>query len=99
MALTTSVADLCRQAKAAARELAQLGSGVRDAALLGVADAPVERTAEILEANARDLEAGRESGLSDALMDRLPLHERRGAAVAAGGRGIGPLPDPGGGGI
>ena len=45
----------------------------RTAALLAVADALVARTPEILEANARDLEAGRESGLSAALMDRLAL--------------------------
>ena len=38
-----------------------------------IADALEERAPEILEANARDLEAGRESGLSDALMDRLAL--------------------------
>ena len=52
------------------------------------------RTPEILEANARDLEAGRESGLSAALMDRLALDEGRVAAMAAGVREIVALPDP-----
>ena len=60
------------------------GSAVKDAALHAIADALVERTPEILEANARDLEAGRESGLSDALMDRLALDAGRVAAIAAG---------------
>ena len=52
------------------------------------------RTGEILEANARDLEAGRESGLSAALMDRLALDERRVEAMATGVREIVALPDP-----
>ena len=94
MAVTTSVADLCLQAQAAARELAQLGSGVRDAALLAVADALVDRTDEILEANARDLAAGREAGLSDALIDRLTLDDARVAAIADGVRAVVALPDP-----
>src|SRR5215207_2453524 len=91
---TQSVSELCRAAKAAARELATLDSGTKDRALLAVADALEARTAEILEANARDLEAGRESGLSGALMDRLALDERRVVAMAAGVREIVALPDP-----
>src|SRR5215213_8853259 len=91
---TVSVPELCRAAKAASRVLAQTSSAVRDAALLAIADALVERTPEILAANAQDLEAGREAGLSDALMDRLMLDEARIAGIAAGTRAIAALPDP-----
>ena len=91
---TQSVADLCRAAKAASRELAQLSSAIRDAALVAIADALVDRTDEILEANARDLEAGREAGLSAALMDRLALDAERVAAMARGVREVAALPDP-----
>src|SRR5215213_10010213 len=91
---TQSVTDLARAAKAAARELAALDSGVKDRALLAVADALDARTPEILEANARDLDAGRESGLSAALMDRLALDEARIAGIARGVRDIVALPDP-----
>src|SRR4051812_18464907 len=95
MALTTSsVTDLCLAARAASGELAQVDSATRDAALLAIADALLARTDEILEANARDLEAGRESGLSAALMDRLALDEARVAAMADGARAIAALPDP-----
>src|SRR5215211_6603158 len=90
----TTVTDLCLAAKAAARGLAATSSAVKDAALLAMAAALEARTSEILEANARDLEAGGESGLSDALMDRLALDERRVAAMAAGVREIVALPDP-----
>jgi glutamate-5-semialdehyde dehydrogenase len=95
MATTTlTVTDICLAAQRAARELATLGSGVKDAALRAIADALEERTPEILEANARDLDAGRASGLSDALMDRLALTEARVAAMAEGVRTIAALPDP-----
>jgi glutamate-5-semialdehyde dehydrogenase len=95
MAVTAStVPDLARAAKEAARVLARTPSSVKDAALLAIADALEERTPEILEANARDLEAGRDSGLSDALMDRLALTQERIAAIAAGTRAIAALPDP-----
>ncbi|MGH2967548.1 MAG: glutamate-5-semialdehyde dehydrogenase [Solirubrobacteraceae bacterium] len=91
---STSVTDVCLAAKAAARGLAATSSAVKDAALLAVADALVGRTPEILEANARDLEAGRESGLSSALMDRLALDGARVAGMAGGVRAIVALPDP-----
>src|SRR5829696_9277854 len=91
---TQSVTDVCRAAKAAARELAALDTAMKDRALLAIADALEARTAEIVEANARDLEAGRESGLSAALMDRLALDDGRVAAMAKGVREIVALPDP-----
>ncbi len=91
---TTSVAEICAEAKQASRQLSMLGSAVKDRALEAIATALVQRTDEILDANARDLEAGRDSGLSSALMDRLALDERRVAEMAAGVRKIASLPDP-----
>src|ERR687894_2075771 len=89
-----TVTDICLAAKAAARELAQVDSATKDRALLAMASALEARTPEILDANGRDLEAGREAGLSSALMDRLALDERRVAAMATGVREIVALPDP-----
>ena len=95
MALATqSVTDICRAAKRAARALATVDSARKDGALLAMADALEARTPDILEANARDLEAGREAGLSSALMDRLALDAGRVAAMAAGVREIVALQDP-----
>ena len=91
---TASVTDLALAAKAAARRLATVDSATKDAALLAIADALEARTPEILEANARDLEAGREAGLSSALMDRLALDEARIRGIADGTRAIAALPDP-----
>ncbi len=89
-----SVTDICAAAQRASRRLATLGSGVKDEALHAIADALIARADEILEANARDLDAGRENGLSDALMDRLALSHSRIEGMAAGVRKIAALPDP-----
>ena len=89
-----SVADRCLAAREAARVLATLDSDTKDAALHAIADALEARTPEILEANARDMEAGRENGLSAALLDRLALDEARVRGIAAGVRTIAALPDP-----
>ena len=90
----TSVAETCALAKHASRELAILSSEVKGAALHAIAAALIDRTEEILDANARDVQAGRDSGLSSALLDRLSLSERRVADIAAGARKIASLQDP-----
>ncbi len=92
--LTTTVSETCLAAAQAARVLATIDSGTKNAALEAIAQALVDRTPEILEANRRDLEAGREAGLSSALMDRLALDAGRVAAMADGVRKIAALPDP-----
>ncbi len=89
-----SIADSCAAAKRAARELATLGSALKDAALEAIALALPEHAEEILEANARDLELGRENALSHALLDRLALDQHRIAEMAAGVRKVASLPDP-----
>src|SRR5947209_6799253 len=92
--MNETVLDQARRAKAAARRLATAGSAVKNGALNRIADSLVERAAAILEANAADLNAGRERGLSAALLDRLMLDDRRIAAMASGLRDIAGLPDP-----
>jgi glutamate-5-semialdehyde dehydrogenase len=95
MATTTrSVTDVCRAAKRAARDLAGLDTATKNAALEAIADALLDRSAEIIEANTRDLAAGREAGLADALLDRLALDEGRIASMARGARDIAGLADP-----
>jgi glutamate-5-semialdehyde dehydrogenase len=89
-----SVSEICANAKRASRVLATVGSDVKSAALREIADALQARTPEILEANARDLLAGRTTGLSAALLDRLALDEQRIAGIAQGAREIASLADP-----
>jgi len=74
--------------------LARADAGIRDAALKAMARALEEREDEILEADERDLDAGREAGIGAALLDRLALSPARVAGIAAGVRAIAALPDP-----
>jgi glutamate-5-semialdehyde dehydrogenase len=89
-----SVADACAAAKRASRALGTLPSGVKDAALEAIAAGIEDRSEEILEANARDLEAAREGDYSPAFLDKLRLDGSRLAAMADGVRKIVTLPDP-----
>jgi glutamate-5-semialdehyde dehydrogenase len=89
-----SVSETCRAAKHAARELAQVDTARKDAALGAIAQALLARTEEILQANALDMHTGRESGLSDALLDRLALDKARIAGIAHAVEQIMALPDP-----
>jgi glutamate-5-semialdehyde dehydrogenase len=93
-AATRAVSDICLQARDAARALATLDTDTKNAALLAIADALIARTDEIVEANERDMEAGRATGLGAALLDRLALDAVRIEAIAAGARAIAALPDP-----
>ena len=95
MATTVPTTDqVCLAARDASRTLATLGSDVKNAALEAMAAALEDRAREILEANERDMQAGREKGLSASLLDRLKLDEGRLAGMASDVRAIAELPDP-----
>lgn len=81
-------------ARAAATELAVTESGRKDSALRGAADAVWARRAAIIEANAKDVDAARDKGLSDAMIDRLLLDEGRIRAIADGLRAVADQRDP-----
>jgi glutamate-5-semialdehyde dehydrogenase len=89
-----SVAEVCAGARRAVRPLAQLDTTTKNAALYAMADALDRRSAEILEANARDMESGFEAGLHSGLLDRLELNDERLAGIAGDVRSIAALPDP-----
>ena len=81
--LDTTVIDArLAAAKEASYRLARATTAEKDAALERVAAILRERTDEVIAANVLDLEAGRESGLSTGLLDRLALDERRVGALA-----------------
>ena len=92
--VTTSVAEVCEQAKRASRQLATTDTGAKNAALERLAELLGERGGEVLEANAADLADERAAGLTEALRDRLTLDEARIEAMAEGVREILALPDP-----
>ena len=83
-----------RRARTAARTLGTLTTTVKDRALHAAADAVLAHTHQILAANARDLQAARESGTPEAMLDRLALNPQRVDGIAAGLRQVAGLPDP-----
>lgn len=83
-----------RRAKDVAPVIAALSTPVKDTVLLAAADALTERTAEILAANARDIEDGRSNGLAESVLDRLALDEERIEGIAGGLRQVAGLQDP-----
>ncbi len=89
-----TIHQMGRQARAAAYQLAHLSSDEKNTILRAMAVAIRERAPEILAANALDLSAGREKGLSAAMLDRLLLDEKRIEAMAAGVEQVATLPDP-----
>ena len=94
MTLTEQMAQLGRQAKAAARNLAQLSSAEKNECLLAMACAVEQQADVIQQANGIDMQAGAQSGLSGAMLDRLKLDDKRIAAMANGLREVAALPDP-----
>lgn len=83
-----------KAAKDAAFELATASTTQKNQALAIIADELEANSAAILAANAKDIELGREAGLTDALLDRLLLNEERLTAIANDVRNVISLNDP-----
>lgn len=81
-------------AREAAARLATATGDERNAALVAAAAALRSRIVAITDANQRDMQAARERGIKDALLDRLMLDEQRVEAMAGGIETIVALPDP-----
>lgn len=89
--------QLVRQAQAARRAamtLANVSTGVKNDALLAMAETLLAEGEHILRANSEDIQQARERGLPEAMVERLTLNEKRLAAMAEGIRQVAALPDP-----
>ena len=78
----------------AAGELAVTSTVIKNKALLAMADALEAGAAEILAANAKDLEDGRANNMKESMLDRLALSQVRINAMAEGLRQVAQLEDP-----
>lgn len=92
--LTDEMITLARQAKAASRALARLTTDEKNHCLNSMAQAIRQNANAIKEANSRDMEAAKESGLSGAMLDRLSLDDKRIESMASGLEDIAALHDP-----
>jgi glutamate-5-semialdehyde dehydrogenase len=94
MNLTEQMISLASRARDAARALAKLDTATKNRLLQAMADGLEQNAAAIQAANAQDLAAGRQAGLSAAMLDRLTLTDKRIAEMARGLREVAALPDP-----
>ncbi len=95
--MTTTASELRTKgaaAREAARALARVSAEVRNNAILNIAGHLLEREADILAANRKDMDAGRSAGLTEALLDRLLLTHERLEGMAGEVRQVASLPDP-----
>ena len=90
----TSVLQQASDARAASIDLAAATRAEKDRALLLMADRLVERTEDIVAANAADVNNARDAGQSEAMIDRLTLTPSRIEGMADGLRQLAALPDP-----
>lgn len=92
--LHATMLDMGVRARKAAAILATTSSDKKHAALVGMSDLIIENGAEILAANAIDMQNGRKANLSAAFLDRLELNNERITAMAKGIKDIAVLDDP-----
>lgn len=92
--IETTMSEIGRTARAAASVLAEAPAAAKTAALVAAADRVVAQVDHIIAENAKDLDYGREKGLSDAMMDRLKLDPARIEAMADGLRTVAAQDDP-----
>ena len=92
--ISSLMQDIGRKAKSASVSLAVATPDQKRLALEAAAEAVEATTPDILAANARDMEAAREKGLSGAMLDRLLLTDDRVAGIVSGLRAIAAQPDP-----
>ncbi len=88
------MAELGRNARAASRLVAAANTGVKNVALLAIADALDSERAALAVANGLDMDNGRASGLDAALLDRLELSPKVIDGMIEGLRQVAALPDP-----
>lgn len=91
---TKAIAALAKSARIASRELRGLSEAAKNSALEAIADALIERTPDILRANAEDMDRGRAAGMAEGLLDRLALTSERIAQISEACRELIALPDP-----
>ena len=92
--LQTMIEEMARRARVGARELATVPTAVKNRVLLKTAELLQSEQQTIAAENRKDLEAGREKGLSAAMLDRLELSEAVIGSMVTGLREVAALPDP-----
>ena len=94
MSIAEEIKDIATGARQASLVMAQLSTCAKNDLLLKMAGDLEEATALLISENHKDLQAGRQKGLSAAMLDRLMLDEKRIQGIAGALREVAALPDP-----
>ncbi len=94
MSVREEVVRTAQRARAASRKLSTIGAEQRATALRAMARGLRENAGPIIAANAKDMVAGEQAGLSSAMLDRLLLDDERVEKIAQALEEIAELPDP-----
>lgn len=94
MAISEYMQTVGKQARAASVEVCRASTQLKNDALTAIGDAILARRSSLMQANEKDLEAGRKNGLSDPLLDRLTFTEARFESMVEGLQQVAALEDP-----
>ncbi len=94
MDIKQMVIDKAMEARQGARSLAKASSNQKNRALVKMADALKNRAEELISENNKDIQYAHNKGLSNAMIDRLTLNEKRIDEMAKGLIEVAQLPDP-----
>lgn len=94
MSIKQHITEMAAQARVAARQMASLSTDVKNNLLLAMAEGVLAEADFIKQENQKDLDIGREKGLSAAMLDRLELSDKVIDSMVAGLREVASLPDP-----
>ncbi len=92
--IAQQIREMATQAKKAAREMVALPTAQKNRVLLKMAEGLENEKDFIQFENRKDLETGRDKGLSDAMLDRLELSDKVMSSMIGGLQEIAALPDP-----
>jgi glutamate-5-semialdehyde dehydrogenase len=92
--MSESLKQLARNCRLASRAVAQLTTQQKNKAIHAMADQILANAETIISENSKDVAAGKEKGLSDAMIDRLVINQERLTKMADALRDVAALPDP-----
>jgi glutamate-5-semialdehyde dehydrogenase len=94
MTVAEQIRTIASDARQASFAMARLSTGAKNELLTDMAQSLEDNAPQIIEENRKDLEAGAQSGLSAAMLDRLMLDGARVKGMADAIREVAALPDP-----
>ena len=94
MSIAEKIRKIAEDARQASLAMARLSTAVKNDMLRKMASSLENAAPDLITENGKDLEAGRQKGLSSAMLDRLMLDEKRIGGIADALREVAALPDP-----